>query len=172
MLVLSFIPVFLASLASYILGTSAAHGQDHFQSSAVSVPKVLAVKWSYTDCGQESDAIRLELLTMSPDPPVPGKNLTITVKGLARKTIKEGAYADVVVKMGLIKLLTRRFDICEEARNANVSVTCPVAKGMHRVVHTVALPWEIPPAKFKAEVRAYTVDDEDMLCSIFDVDFR
>lgn len=27
---------------------------------------------------------------------------------------QEGAYADVVVKLGLIKLLTKRFDVCEE----------------------------------------------------------
>lgn len=28
--------------------------------------------------------------------------------------MQEGSYADVVVKLGLIKLLTKRFDICEE----------------------------------------------------------
>lgn len=29
--------------------------------------------------------------------------------------IQEGAYAAVTVKLGLIKLLTKTFDICEEA---------------------------------------------------------
>jgi hypothetical protein len=28
--------------------------------------------------------------------------------------MQKGAYADVVVKLGLVKILTRRFDICEE----------------------------------------------------------
>jgi hypothetical protein len=28
---------------------------------------------------------------------------------------QEGAYADVTVKLGLIKLLQKRFDVCEEA---------------------------------------------------------
>lgn len=28
---------------------------------------------------------------------------------------QEGAYADVLVKIGVIKLLERRFDLCEEA---------------------------------------------------------
>lgn len=28
--------------------------------------------------------------------------------------MQQGAYADVVVKLGLVKLLTKRFDICEE----------------------------------------------------------
>jgi hypothetical protein len=29
--------------------------------------------------------------------------------------VQEGAYADVTVKLGLIKLLQKRFDVCEEA---------------------------------------------------------
>ena len=29
--------------------------------------------------------------------------------------MQEGAYADVVVKLGRIKLLQKRFDVCEEA---------------------------------------------------------
>jgi hypothetical protein len=28
--------------------------------------------------------------------------------------LQKGAYADVVVKLGLVKILTRRFDICDE----------------------------------------------------------
>jgi hypothetical protein len=28
---------------------------------------------------------------------------------------QEGAYADVTVKLGLVKLLQKRFDVCEEA---------------------------------------------------------
>lgn len=28
---------------------------------------------------------------------------------------QEGAYADVTVKLGLIKLIQKRFDVCEEA---------------------------------------------------------
>lgn len=33
----------------------------------------------------------------------------------ADRMIQEGAYAAVTVKLGLIKLLTKTFDICEEA---------------------------------------------------------
>jgi len=28
---------------------------------------------------------------------------------------QDGAYADVTVKLGLVKLLQKRFDVCEEA---------------------------------------------------------
>ncbi|KAJ7485925.1 MD-2-related lipid-recognition domain-containing protein [Mycena latifolia] len=130
-----------------------------------------AAKWEYIDCGLKENVLQLESLTISPDPPVPGKDLTITAKGYARESIEDGAYADVTVKLGLIKLLSKTFDICEEARKANVSISCPVAEGKYVVVQTVVLPKEIPPAKFIVQVRAYTVDDDDMLCLDLEVDF-
>jgi hypothetical protein len=81
------------------------------------------------------DIIQIESIKVSPDPPKPGQDLTVTVKGAAidvievmnslfclrRKVVegarqlKEGAYADVTVKLGLIKLVQKRFDVCEEA---------------------------------------------------------
>lgn len=57
----------------------------------------------------------IESITVSPDPPEPGKNLTVTVEATANEVVEEGAYADVTVKLGLIKLLQKRFDVCEEA---------------------------------------------------------
>lgn len=46
--------------------------------------------------------------------------------------IQEGAYADVVVKLGLVKLLTKTFDICEEAY-----VICPVQQVYATVLLTM-----------------------------------
>ncbi|KAJ6514296.1 vacuole protein [Mycena vitilis] len=133
--------------------------------------KSLAAGWAYIDCGLPTDPILLRSLEISPDPPVPGKDLTIKVKGRVTEKIEEGAYADVTVKLGLIKLLHKRFDVCEEARNANATVTCPVEEGEYTVEQTVALPKEIPPAKFTVLVRGYTVNDDDMVCLDFKVDF-
>ena len=81
--------------------------------------------------GSTSDVVQIESITVSPDPPKPGEDLTVTVKGTAQENIEvrhsamvrfrlltsfqEGAYADVTVKLGLIKLLHKEFDICEEA---------------------------------------------------------
>ncbi|KAF8271402.1 ML domain-containing protein [Lactarius quietus] len=127
--------------------------------------------WSYEDCGLNTDAIQIDSITVSPDPPKPGQDLTVTVKAHAQERVQEGAYADVSVKLGLIKLLQKQFDLCEEARNANTSVQCPVEKGAYEVVHTVTLPKEVPRAKFTINVRGYTVDDDDLFCVDLKVDF-
>ncbi|KAJ6575214.1 hypothetical protein B0H19DRAFT_1254802 [Mycena capillaripes] len=147
--------------------------------------------WEYVDCGLPSNPIQIDSIELSPDPPVPGKDLTVTVKALVTEVIEEGASADVVVKLGLIKLLQKTFDVCEEARNANATVSCPVEPGPYDVVQTVALPkgdrTEIPkgeycvpyystiltqpPAKFVVLVRGFTVAEEDMLCLDLKIDF-
>ncbi|ODN77547.1 phosphatidylglycerol/phosphatidylinositol transfer protein [Cryptococcus amylolentus CBS 6039] len=127
--------------------------------------------WSYVDCGLATDAIQLKSIKVSPDPPVPGKNLTVSVEADVLERIEDGAYADVTVKLGLIKLLQKQFDVCEEAANANASVQCPVEPGPYSVQHTVELPEEIPKAKFSVQVRGYTAEDEDMVCLDLFVDF-
>jgi hypothetical protein len=101
---------------------------------------------------------------VSPDPPQPGQNLTVKVTGLVKEVIEvcriiisliaprmltlhltqDGAYADVTVKLGLIKLLKKEFDLCEEAQNANMTVQCPVEAGTYTIEQTVELPKEIP----------------------------
>ncbi|KAJ3719838.1 ML domain-containing protein [Lentinula raphanica] len=131
----------------------------------------LSDKWSWSDCGLETDPVRIQNIEISPDPPIPGKALTVTVTGTANEVIEWGAKADVTVKLGLIKLLTKTFDVCEEAEKANATVQCPVEKGQYVVEQTVDLPKEIPQAKFKIHVSGYTVDDEDMMCMDLDINF-
>jgi len=138
---------------------------------AVSGPIRTTEGWDWKSCGLETDAIQIDSIEVSPDPPQPGKDLTVKVTGTAQETIQEGAYADVTVKLGLIKILTKTFDICEEARKADATVQCPVEKGTYTVEQTVALPKEIPKAKFTVDVRGYTAADEDMLCLQLKIDF-
>ncbi|KZP31260.1 hypothetical protein FIBSPDRAFT_1037711 [Athelia psychrophila] len=127
--------------------------------------------WDYAVCGVASDPIEIKSIEITPDPPKAGEDITVKVNAYVHRRIEEGAIADVTVKLGLIKLLHKQFDVCEEARNADADISCPVEVGEYSVSHTVALPKEIPPAKFKVEVRGYTVDDDDMVCLNLQVDF-
>ncbi|KAJ3559763.1 hypothetical protein NM688_g134 [Phlebia brevispora] len=129
-------------------------------------------KWSWKDCGNPTDPVEIKSIEISPDPPKPGEDLTVTVIGEAKERIEEGAYADVTVKVGVIKILQKEFDLCEEARNAHADISCPVEKGTHKVVHTVTLPKEIPKAPFVVNVRGYTDLDDDMVCLDLNIDFR
>ncbi|KAI0257565.1 ML domain-containing protein [Lactifluus subvellereus] len=166
---LSLLPLIFASLfvATNANPLSSQQPAVHLQDGPVHI----AQGWSWSDCGLHSDAIQIESISVSPDPPKPGEDLTVTVKAYAQEEVKEGAYADVTVKLGLIKLLQKTYDLCEEARNAQTDVQCPVDRGSYVVQQTVALPKEIPQAKFNINARGYTVDDDDLFCVDLKVDF-
>jgi len=134
-------------------------------------PVKTTAKWEWVDCGLPSDIVQIHSLTISPDPPEPGQNLTIKASGYVSERIEEGATADVTVKLGLVKLLQKRFDICEEASKAEADIQCPVEEGEHSVTQVVALPKEIPRAKFSVAVRAFSVDEEPLMCADIKIDF-
>ncbi|KAG2366616.1 ML domain-containing protein [Suillus spraguei] len=161
--------LFSVSLLALLAGLASANSPP--AQEVMSQPVHTMEGWSWTDCGSPADVIQLESISLSPDPPKPGQDLTVTVVGTAQGRVEDGASADVVVKLGLIKLLSKTFDICKEARTANATIQCPIEKGDYTVVETIALPKEIPQAKFSVNVKGYTQDDEDMLCLNIIVDF-
>ncbi|KAI6007343.1 ML domain-containing protein [Pisolithus albus] len=148
------------SLLSLLVGVPAFSAAAPEQEVILDTPVRTMEGWSYINCGLPTDVVQVKSISVSPDPPKPGKNLTLTAVGTVNEVVKVGAYADVT-----------QFDICHEASAANASIQCPVDAGDYTVVQTVALPNEIPRAKFSINVRGYTVDDEDMLCLDLKVDF-
>ncbi|KAI0361208.1 hypothetical protein OH77DRAFT_1391654 [Trametes cingulata] len=162
---------FLLLLAA-ALGSAVASPID--EQELLSNPSSLALgqDWDWTDCGTDSHIVRIDSIQVTPDPPQRGEDLSITVQGVASQDVEDGAYADVTVKVGVIKILQKEFDICEEASKANASIQCPVEKGTHKVTQTVTLPKEIPPAQFKVNIRGYTDSDDDLLCLDLMMDFR
>ncbi|CAO3670481.1 unnamed protein product [Rhizopus stolonifer] len=126
------------------------------------------------NCGDQEDVFQLESFQVSPDIIAPGKQVNITVIGFLNEEVEEGAYAKVDVKLGLIKLIHKTFDICEELRNHKdeVDIQCPIEKGPLKVFQTVTLPKEIPPGDFRVTAVAYTANDEPLACLKIRVDFR
>ncbi|ORX40120.1 ML domain-domain-containing protein [Kockovaella imperatae] len=178
LLPLALLPSINASFATDIFSyanslVSSQSGEEARMHSQMSKDGPISImdSWTWTNCGTAADVVQLKSIKVSPDPPVPGKNLTVTVDAEVLQVIEDGAYVDVTVKLGLIKLLQKEFDVCEEAKNANATVQCPVQKGPYSVSQTVELPKEIPKAKFSVAVRGFTVDDEDMVCLDLLVDF-
>lgn len=44
--------------------------------------------WVWSSCGSPDDLVTVEAIAVSPDPPVPGKNLTVTAKGIVKGAIE------------------------------------------------------------------------------------
>ncbi|EJU04326.1 hypothetical protein DACRYDRAFT_20895 [Dacryopinax primogenitus] len=128
--------------------------------------------WAWKDCGDESFLVNVQTLEVSPDPPEPGKPLTLHGTGKVNGLIEDGAYANVLVKAGYVIILKKRFDLCEEAVNNNFTVQCPIDEGYHEITQTVELPREIPKFKYAIQIRGFTADEEDMTCLDITIDFK
>ncbi|SAM85015.1 related to phosphatidylglycerol/phosphatidylinositol transfer protein [Ustilago bromivora] len=127
--------------------------------------------WQWASCGTGVEIVDVESILVSPDPPIPGQNLTVRAKGTVKDEVSDGTFADVVVKLGLIRLLARRFDVCEEARTNNADLQCPISAGDYELEQTVALPREIPPGKFNVHLTGENQDGSNLLCLDLSIQF-
>ncbi|KAG0677525.1 Phosphatidylglycerol/phosphatidylinositol transfer protein [Pichia californica] len=114
-------------------------------------------------------SLKLYSVDLSPNPPERGQNLTITASGFLSDDIEQGAYVDVVVNYGYIKLLTQTYDLCDEL--PNIDMTCPINNGDYTLTKIVQIPNEVPPGKYTVFARAYNKDDSMISCLTGTVEF-
>lgn len=77
-----------------------------------------------------------------------GETLTIEAIGTFTKDVEEGAYIQLQVKYGLIRLINTKADLCEQVKN--VDLECPIKAGKTTITKDVDLPTEIPPVSIPA----------------------
>ncbi|MDV5146227.1 ML domain-containing protein [Streptomyces sp. SBC-4] len=134
--------------------------------------------WSFTDAGMPTDPLQIESAILTPDTVKPGGEVKLTIKGTVQQAIEDGAYLDVSVKLGLVKLLQKRFDLLGELRNGPTGGWAatpdpaggPIKPGKVELTYTMQLQRETPPSKFVVNVRAYTVDDDELASLDFRID--
>ncbi|CAG8649202.1 6775_t:CDS:2 [Ambispora leptoticha] len=119
-------------------------------------------KPTISDCSNDNDILQIEYITIRPDPPKKGKSLDIDARGYLTERVDEGSYVDITVKLGLIRLLQQRMDLCEQVEK--VDKKCPLEAGPQTLKKTVELPKEIPPGKYFVDAFVYTKDHRRIAC--------
>ncbi|CAF9904688.1 MAG: Phosphatidylglycerol/phosphatidylinositol transfer protein [Alectoria fallacina] len=121
-------------------------------------------------CDKSDDYIlTINNVDLEPNPPLPGKTLTIEAKGNFTKKVEEGAYLVLVVKYGLIRLINQQADLCEQMKSA-VDEDCPLI-GEKTITKDVDLPREIPPGHYTVFADVYTKDHVKITCLTATVKF-
>lgn len=113
--------------------------------------------------------LKLQRVIIDPNPPVRGENLTFTATGLLRQDIVDGAYVEIDVKFGFIRLIKKTYDLCDQVQN--IDLECPIRRGKQEITETVEIPADVPPGRYIVNARAYTKDDELITCLTVDMTF-
>ncbi|KAI8142698.1 ML domain-containing protein [Fennellomyces sp. T-0311] len=96
-----------------------------------------------TECGDDNDLLVIKDITLDPETPKPGQTLTVDFKGYLKEQVPEGTIIEITVKFGVVQLIKKKFDFCQEA--GKVEEECPIEKGPLEFTKSVDLPKEIPP---------------------------
>ncbi|KAK3306585.1 ML domain-containing protein [Chaetomium strumarium] len=142
-------------------------GQSLVARNELDVPGQNPLK--FCDANRDDDLISIEEVVLTPNPPEAGTTLVIEATGTVKETILDGAYVNLEVKYGYIRLIRTQADLCKEIKN--VDLDCPIEKGKISVIKTVDLPKEIPPGKYTVNADVYTKDDEHITCLTATVTF-
>lgn len=117
-----------------------------------------------TSPAPDTDLIEITNLEISPNPPERGQNLTISASGTVKEDITPGAYVEVEVKYGLIRLIRQRLDLCEQTEK--VDLACPIKEGEITLERVVELPQAIPPGRYTVNAKVFTEDDREITCLV------
>ncbi|KAK9774765.1 putative Phosphatidylglycerol/phosphatidylinositol transfer protein [Seiridium cardinale] len=117
---------------------------------------------SYCDASHPDDIVKITNVDLSPNPPEAGNELVIRAAGTVYETIEEGAYINLVVKYGLIRLINTRADFCEQTEKADLK--CPIEKGILSIEKAVEIPNEVPPGKYTVHAEVVNYDKKPIAC--------
>lgn len=114
-------------------------------------------------CQEPSNHIlKIKEVDLSPNPPEPGKTLTIKASGTLSEKIVKGATVNLEVKWGLISLIHQTVDLCDQLKN--VDMECPLEAGDMVLTKQVDLPKQIPPGKYSVLADVYDKDQKQVTC--------
>ncbi|KAG2213399.1 hypothetical protein INT47_009072 [Mucor saturninus] len=156
------------------ISASLIYWPSHSYSSSYQLSGSRASNVHITDCSSSDFVLHIHSVKISPEIVTAGGELTIEASGTLDEPVVPGASADVTVKLGVVKLLHKTFDICEELekKKDEVELQCPIKDGYLTLTQKVTLPKEVPKAKFSVLVHAYTADEKRLACLQVMVDFR
>ncbi|KAJ8119899.1 hypothetical protein ONZ43_g3252 [Nemania bipapillata] len=135
-------------------------GNDASVKEADKVPGNSPLQFCEKDHGQ--DIVHIKQVDLLPNPPESGAELVIHATGTVSETIEDGAYVQLVVKYGLIRLVSTKASLCEQVEN--VDLKCPIEKGVLSITKSVDIPKEVPPGTYNVFADVYNADHKPITC--------
>ncbi|KAG2217556.1 hypothetical protein INT45_006723, partial [Circinella minor] len=117
-------------------------------------------------CGDDNDLLTIKEIKLNPDPPRAGEKLTVDFKGTLKEDVSDGTTIEVTVKYGVVQLIKKKFDFCDEA--SKIDEECPIKKGELNITKDVDLPKEIRKlfiiGRYSVHAVIVTPDEKQVTC--------
>jgi hypothetical protein len=125
--------------------------------------------WSWKNTGASTDPLRIESIDITP-PPRAGDTLKARITATVQEEVADGAYVDVVVKLGYIKVFQKQYDLSEHLRGhgEDWELSADAVTGDERLkpgktdrTFVMHLPKDMH-AKFTVFVGVYSTENDDL----------
>jgi len=124
----------------------------------VLLPCTYALPWN--SCGSARDHFKIINVTVSPDPPVRGKDMVLVATGVIDRELTAGI-SQLQIKYGVLFIEDLAEPLCE-------NVKCPVAVGtFSNTFPTVSIGEIFPNGKYTGTAIIRNQDNEDITCISF-----
>lgn len=111
------------------------------------------------------------VIEVTPDPPQRGKDLSARITGNLVRVLGDGAYVDITVKFGLIKLHSERKALADLLNEWGGALPQETGLFTLELSNSKVLEKEFPGGKYKVILRGYTKADEDAFSLVLTVNF-
>jgi hypothetical protein len=125
---------------------------------SVAVPST-TVRGIWSNCGTSSDILSDVSVTITPNPPVKGKTLTVDASGKIASEITSGNINAVIDILG-IPVINKNIDLC----SASPKVTCPIPAGQQSLELSQLIPSSVPSGDYTGKVVATNQDGKQIAC--------
>mmetsp|Transcript_11573 Transcript_11573/g.16083 ORF Transcript_11573/g.16083 Transcript_11573/m.16083 type:complete len:152 (+) Transcript_11573:45-500(+) len=121
----------------------------------------------WANCGTSSDHLQIEQVTIIPDPPVIGQNVTITFVGYLNEEVTSGTVS-LNLKWNGFTILNQSYSLCDLVKDYE---KCPIPAGDISLTVTEYLPTAIPKGTYTGTVKAFDQNNQEIMCITLDLKF-
>ena len=132
---------------------------------SIQSPQQLGDIWS--NCGTSADGGTINNVTISPNPPAKGQNLTVTASFTLKHQVTAGNVA-IVIKYSFITVLNKNEPVCDLAKDAGHP--CPIAASTITVTQSAEIPSAAPGGHYTGSIIATDQNGDRLFC--IDLDFH
>eukprot|EP00013_Stygamoeba_regulata_P006865 CAMPEP_0177633866 /NCGR_PEP_ID=MMETSP0447-20121125/3066_1 /TAXON_ID=0 /ORGANISM="Stygamoeba regulata, Strain BSH-02190019" /LENGTH=142 /DNA_ID=CAMNT_0019135555 /DNA_START=183 /DNA_END=611 /DNA_ORIENTATION=- len=121
----------------------------------------------WKSCGSGSDHVKINSVTITPDPPKKGQSLSITANVTLDEQLTAGTL-HVELKYSIITVLNKTLDLCDTIQPYQA---CPIAAGNYQRTVSEDLPSDIPAGHYTGQVKVLDQASAELACIALDLEF-